>query len=534
MLTRSNIPDDRDFFICKPAKRMTFKQTILIALTAVIALLLGIALFSSLNQPQIQSRLELYQTNLVLRASNWQPPTDDPQLQELRDLWLGEEIFQSSLEQYQESRQSTVSQIEELRSQQAANLLAEESELAQSQQLDESIAQLQELKNRLDLRIGLLQVQQGKTEEAIAAWTDLSDRDNISPSLAQTAWTLEQLWSQPPQVESNAEATLQQNLDGWFQTFALERLYRVQNRDRDLAQLQAQTQAAAQTTLIMLAIVNGFSLIAIVLGLGFLAFLGWQRVVKGKDSVLAAIEGTTWQVPWNWETIVQGVIVGFFVVFFFGQVIVSTLIVPLAVRVANIDLAAAGIRGQAASILVSYLLAGAASLGVVYLSVKPFLPLPKDWFRFNLKGLWAGLAGYFIAVPLVVFVSLLNESIWQGRGGSNPILPIALEGRDTVAIVIFFITASILAPVFEELMFRGFLLPSLTRYLPAWGAIAASSAIFAFAHLSLSEVLPLATLGMVLGAVYLRSKSIVAPIFLHCLWNSATLASVFVLGGGVS
>lgn len=117
-------------------------------------------------------------------------------------------------------------------------------------------------------------------------------------------------------------------------------------------------------------------------------------------------------------------------------------------------------------------------------------------------------------------------------GGSNPLLSLALEGQDQVALAIFFFTAAIAAPLFEEFLFRGFLLPSLTRYLPVWGAIVVSSLLFATAHLSLSEILPLTVLGMVLGIVYTRSRNLLAPMLLHSLWNSGTLLSLFVLGSG--
>jgi hypothetical protein len=113
-------------------------------------------------------------------------------------------------------------------------------------------------------------------------------------------------------------------------------------------------------------------------------------------------------------------------------------------------------------------------------------------------------------------------------------LPIALNGKDPVAITIFFLTAAVAAPIFEEILFRGFLLPSLTRYIPVWGAIALSSLLFAVAHLSLSEVLPLTVLGMVLAFVYARSGNLLSSMLLHSLWNTSTLVSLIVLGKGGS
>ncbi|CCH65770.1 Abortive infection protein [Richelia intracellularis HM01] len=135
-----------------------------------------------------------------------------------------------------------------------------------------------------------------------------------------------------------------------------------------------------------------------------------------------------------------------------------------------------------------------------------------------------------MAGPIVVFISALNQKLFHGQGGSNPLLQLALDSQDTVALFIFFITAGVAAPLFEEYLFRGFLLPSLTRYFSMWGAITVSSLLFAIVHLNLSEIIPLTALGMVLGFVYTRSRNLMAPILLHSIWNSSTLVSLFVLG----
>jgi membrane protease YdiL (CAAX protease family) len=143
--------------------------------------------------------------------------------------------------------------------------------------------------------------------------------------------------------------------------------------------------------------------------------------------------------------------------------------------------------------------------------------------------LW-GIGGYLVATPIVILISFLNEQIWQGQGGSNPILQIVLEGKDPIALLLFFLTAAIAAPLFEEFLFRGFLLPSLTRYVPVWGAIGISALLFGVAHLSLSEILPLTTLGIILGVVYTRTRNLLASMLLHSLWNSSTLVSLYILG----
>ncbi|MFN9406293.1 MAG: type II CAAX prenyl endopeptidase Rce1 family protein, partial [Dolichospermum sp.] len=42
--------------------------------------------------------------------------------------------------------------------------------------------------------------------------------------------------------------------------------------------------------------------------------------------------------------------------------------------------------------------------------------------------------------------------------------------------------------------------------------------------------LPLTALGIVLGVVYTRTRNLLASMFLHSLWNSGTLISLFILG----
>jgi membrane protease YdiL (CAAX protease family) len=300
----------------------------------------------------------------------------------------------------------------------------------------------------------------------------------------------------------------------------------LQQRQDALLSLQAKEQEIAEQAIFKLAVVGGIPGFGGLLGVGLLLFVLAQRLLQGKRSLLATNGDVPWETPWDWEIVWQVLILGFF---FIGQ-----LLLPVLFEVLGFNPVSFSVRMQAFYVLISYLLMAFGGLLVLYFSIKPFLPLPDDWFRFKLRSNWIawGLGGYLVALPLVIVVSLINQQLWKGQGGSNPILPLALEGRDSVALLIFFITACVAAPVFEEIIFRGFLLPSLTRYVPVWGAILASSLLFAIAHLSLSEVLPLATLGMVLGVVYTRSRNLLASMLLHGLWNAGTLLSLFVLGSG--
>ena len=75
-------------------------------------------------------------------------------------------------------------------------------------------------------------------------------------------------------------------------------------------------------------------------------------------------------------------------------------------------------------------------------------------------------------------------------------------------------------------MFRGFLLQSLGKFLPAFVAILASSAIFALMHGSLRQFLPLWVLGLIIGQAFARTRNLVPAILLHSLYNCYVFAHI--------
>jgi uncharacterized protein len=526
---------------------MSFKRLILILSTVVAILLAGSSLFSSWQQPQFQSRLELFQTDIALQAATWEPQNDeDNKYASARDAILGTKPLESATKQYEEAQKSAKAALEkaeisldklrqppvlpkpQIQTSSLGQLTSQSSTDAQQKLLLKSLAEQRKVLAEIDLRLGILQAKQQKTEAAFKSWDEVKQKAKSQPELTVTSEVLEGLWDSSPRLLPDAPELIKANLNGWFRFTALSQLYKLQQRDDGIASLKASQQAIAKQALLKLTIVGLLPNLAALVGIGLLIFLIGQRVWKGKESILAGNSQLTWSTPWNGETILQVFVIGFFLM---GQ-----LFIPLAFStlssVLPIPRPSGNIRLQALYVLISYLLVAAGSLGVLYLSIERFRPLPTGWFRFRLGGKWFlwGFGGYCVALPIVLIVSLINQQIWKGQGGSNPLLQLALEGQDSVALGIFFVTAAIAAPLFEEFLFRGFLLPSLTRYVPVWGSILLSAFLFAAAHLSLSEILPLFSLGIVLGVVYTRSQNLLAPMLLHSLWNSGTLLTLFTLG----
>jgi membrane protease YdiL (CAAX protease family) len=189
---------------------------------------------------------------------------------------------------------------------------------------------------------------------------------------------------------------------------------------------------------------------------------------------------------------------------------------------------------QALLVLIPYTLSVIPMLPILQASLAAYQPLPEGWFRIKITPpqwlLW-GVGGYFASVPLVLVISVLSQKFLQGQGGGNPLLPILTDSQNNLPKFLLWTTLAIAAPFFEEYLFRGFLLPSLAKFLPVWGAIALSGFFFALAHLNLADIIPLTTLGIVMGFVYWRSKNLLSSMLLHCLWNSGSFFALIALGG---
>ncbi|MGF1542619.1 MAG: lysostaphin resistance A-like protein [Pleurocapsa sp.] len=522
---------------------MTIKRVILTLLTVVAIAKVFLSLNSSLSQPQIQSRLELYQTNLVLQVAEFKSndPEDLDITKAIKSL-VGQEPYQEAIKQYQKAEKEAILSRENFQ-ELAAIETAKEGQSEVRQIIDKETAakvspqkkyfqqQIVEIDNfirEIYIKQGLLNIARDRSPAALTNWNQAIERVKDTPDkYAQTATVLQSLWQDNVQPPVNSEEIIKQNLDGWFRDRALTRLYELENRTDALAMVQAEQQQLAYRSLSKLAVISGIPVFGGITGIILLIFLIVQLFFKQEKSILAINSNVIWETPWNWEITWQVLIVGFF---FIGQIVLPVLLGLSGVNPGN-----ASLRIKALYVFGTYIMMAASGILVLYFSLKPFFPLPQSWFKFKFISNWFvwGLGGYLIAIPSVLLVSLINQQLWNGQGGSNPLLFLALQAQDRVALAIFFITASIAAPIFEEIMFRGFLLPSLTRYIPVWGAIVVSGFIFAIAHLSLSEVLPLATLGIILGVVYTRSRNLLAPMLLHSLWNSGTLISLFVLGSGV-
>ena len=83
--------------------------------------------------------------------------------------------------------------------------------------------------------------------------------------------------------------------------------------------------------------------------------------------------------------------------------------------------------------------------------------------------------------------------------------------------------AIIVAPVAEEVIFRGYFYGVIRRYGGRIPAILTSSLLFAAIHVHLPSVPGLILLATILCLLYERTGSLWAPITMHAAFNASTI-----------
>jgi membrane protease YdiL (CAAX protease family) len=159
-------------------------------------------------------------------------------------------------------------------------------------------------------------------------------------------------------------------------------------------------------------------------------------------------------------------------------------------------------------------------------SFKPFArPLALLGLRpFRLKAIWimlGTLLAYYIVAGL--FASLVLKPDQEDIGGE-----LGVGNPSIVVAVLAVLSIVLLAPVAEELFFRGFLFAGLRTRWSLWPAAIASGLIFGLVHANtgITTVVPLAALGFALCWLYDRTGSLWPCVIAHMINNGLALAVV--------
>ncbi|WP_309400555.1 CPBP family intramembrane glutamic endopeptidase [Cerasicoccus maritimus] len=152
------------------------------------------------------------------------------------------------------------------------------------------------------------------------------------------------------------------------------------------------------------------------------------------------------------------------------------------------------------------------------------------------RAMLAGLTLFLAALPILGVVSMVWGQVLELLNDFGFNIPLDrqaqiemfanVENPYATAALIFL--AVVIAPISEELFFRGFIYRYLKGQAPRLLAMIISAAFFALIHFNWMAMAPLFLLGIVLCWAYEKNENILASIFLHGIFNANTILIIFL------
>lgn len=137
----------------------------------------------------------------------------------------------------------------------------------------------------------------------------------------------------------------------------------------------------------------------------------------------------------------------------------------------------------------------------------------------------AGMAVYLIVTAIIMalataFLTFVDPVEVQDTGFSQ------LVGN--AQYLLAFVSLVVIAPIAEEVLFRGYLFGKLRKYAPLWLAILITSVLFGIVHFQWNVGLDVFALSIVLCLLRVASGSLWPSILLHMLKNGVAFYFLFI------
>lgn len=211
----------------------------------------------------------------------------------------------------------------------------------------------------------------------------------------------------------------------------------------------------------------------------------------------------------------------------FTHVLVSFLVFVIAFIIARFatDIFFTGILGDLLISLAAFLL----TAGFVLLVANQTEPTPSSSLGWtgapHMRAVMLGVCLYVVFLPAILGAGFVSPWLVERLGGvaegQEVLLEIgALEGAALCLALLF---AVLMQPLLEEFLFRGLLQPLLVQNLREVGGVVLTSVLFAIIHPWVA-FLPVFCLSLLLGTLYVRTRSLAAVAVVHGLHNGLVLA----------
>ena len=145
------------------------------------------------------------------------------------------------------------------------------------------------------------------------------------------------------------------------------------------------------------------------------------------------------------------------------------------------------------------------------------------------RTIFLGVIVAIVILPVALSLRGLTEQIVRAFGSSPQLqqpVQMLMQATSISQLVVHGLAAIVFAPLVEEIIFRGVLYPAAKQYAGPNVALWGVSILFALTHANLAALLALAVLGIILTFLYETTRSLIAPIIAHSLFNAANFAAL--------
>ena len=158
----------------------------------------------------------------------------------------------------------------------------------------------------------------------------------------------------------------------------------------------------------------------------------------------------------------------------------------------------------------------------------------KECGRFQFR--WAYLGVFFLFFILMFVWVNITTLIFPSTQNGSEMMKEAANLTGISYFIMRILYGSLIAPIVEELVFRGLLMTVLSKFKKYYVDVVVSSTLFSLIHVLqygwvLTDFIVYAGAGLLFGMLFRYTRSVYWPMALHILWNTFLIvASLLVFG----
>ena len=141
----------------------------------------------------------------------------------------------------------------------------------------------------------------------------------------------------------------------------------------------------------------------------------------------------------------------------------------------------------------------------------------------GLRVRWVDLAGFPLGVAMQFVVGWLYLPFVDQHDVDKPAQALVDSAHGAGGKVLLVLMTVVLAPIAEEVFYRGLILRSLSRALPVWAAVVVTAVVFGVMHFEWVQLVGLSLFGMLAGALAARTGRLGPAILAHMGFNAIAL-----------